>query len=194
MKAIAILKTENGEYRGKIDFQQKRTTLKITFNISGFEPNQIHAIHIHEFGDITNGCQSLGGHFNPTHKYHFHSEKGHAGDLFNNFLTDNNGNFQYIWETNKLSLNGNDISCILGRSIVIHKFKDDLGLRGQVIGNEFKLYKNMILSELINIYNKLGYNKDKFTKDTIIRKLETESVTTGNASTRICYGIIGISK
>lgn len=199
MKAIAILKTDDGSYRGKIIFQQKRINLKIIFELSGFEPNQIHAVHIHEFGDITNGCHSLGGHFNPTKKLHFHSENGHAGDLFNNFLTDNKGTFNYTWETNKLSLNGNDISCILGRSIVIHKFPDDLGLRGQYIGNNFeifKLYKDMNISELKMIYQKLGYhlgNNKKMTRESILEKLENESMTTGNASTRISYGIIGIA-
>lgn len=196
MKAIVVLKTDDGSYRGKITFQQKRINLKITFELTGFEPNQVHAVHIHEFGDITNGCHSLGAHFNPTKQVHFHSERGHVGDLFNNFLTDNKGDFNYIWETNKLSLNGNDISCILGRSVVIHKFPDDLGLKGQYIGKVFKLYRDMNFNELKTIYQKLGYhlgNNKKMTSESMIEKLENESITTGNASTRISYGIVGIS-
>ena len=195
MNAIVVLKSDDNVYHGKINFEQKRTTLRMSFNLVNFEPNKIYAIHIHQYGDITNGCQSLGPHFNPRNKCHSHSEKGHAGDLFNNFLTNSKGEFKYIWETDKLSINGNDISCILGRSVVIHKFEDDLGLKGKIVNNIFKLYKDMSLNELKIIYKTLYHdNEPKLTKNMMLERLERESVTTGNASTRIAYGIIGISK
>lgn len=40
----------------------------ITGKISGFEQTDIatlHGFHIHQFGDLSEGCASCGGHFNP---------------------------------------------------------------------------------------------------------------------------------
>src|SRR3972149_9217460 len=42
---------------------------KIYGKIYGLPPG-IHAFHIHEFNDLSKGCESLGGHYNPFHKNH----------------------------------------------------------------------------------------------------------------------------
>jgi len=47
----------------------------------------------------------------------------YAGDLINNFVTDKNGNVNYTYIDNKLS-----VSDIVGRLVVIHKGQDDLEL------------------------------------------------------------------
>ncbi len=42
--------------------------LNIRVNVTGFNPNdenRLHGIHIHEYGDLSNGCSSAGGHYNP---------------------------------------------------------------------------------------------------------------------------------
>ena len=64
INAICILKSE--KINGTIYFHQcnPKLPVKVKFFIKG-EPNKTHAIHIHEFGDMTNGCDTLGPHYNP---------------------------------------------------------------------------------------------------------------------------------
>lgn len=101
--------------------------LTIIFKLFNFFPNATHAIHIHEFGDLSDGCKSLGPHYNPTNETHgsinFPKQPRHAGDLINNFTTDSKGRFSYTYIDDKL----NDIDDIYGRSVVIHDGIDDLG-------------------------------------------------------------------
>lgn len=68
----------------------------ISLSIKGLNPNSKHGFHVHEFGDLTDGCASTGGHFNPdNHKHQGPSDKTrHAGDL-GNLVTDEDGNAFY---------------------------------------------------------------------------------------------------
>lgn len=94
--------------------------------------NQTHAIHIHNYGDLRKGCETLGSHFNPfdkTHGSRKYDMPRHAGDMINNVTFNRNGIFKYTYYDNMISLYQNEKN-ILGRSIVIHKGKDDLG-RGE---------------------------------------------------------------
>ncbi len=182
--AIAVL-----QHHGIVQFQQSSPDqpLHILFQLHGFRPHATHAIHIHEFGDIRQGCTSLGSHFNPTQRDHPY----HAGDLFHNFQTDTHGEFHFVYPSPILSLFPGD-SCILGRSIVIHQFPDDYGLKGVSLDHQTLLYRDMTTQELTYMSTLLGYPVQP--RDKMIRKLEQESATTGNASTRIDYGIIGLAK
>ena len=189
MKAIAFFDPRvNNGISGSVHFTQSGSILEMFFSLKGFDPFSVHAIHIHEFGDLTEGCKSLGAHFNPTNCSHSHSQKGHAGDLFNNFQTDAEGKFIYCFKTNQLALYGN--TNVIGRSVVIHKFTDDMGLYGRYEENgTFTYYEKMSEAELIKLSKMLGYPVKS--KSEMIEKLNKESVTTGNASTRIACGIIG---
>lgn len=93
--------------------------------------NKKLACHIHEFGDTSNGCESLGPHWNPHNTYHGYtfdtSRPCHAGDLIGNLQFDKNGRFDFFYKDPKLSLS-NPLLSILGRSVVIHDGIDDLGL------------------------------------------------------------------
>lgn len=191
MKAIAFFDPRvNNGISGAVHFTQVGSMLEIFFSLKGFEPFGIHAIHIHEFGDLTEGCKSLGAHFNPTNCAHSHSQRGHAGDLFNNFQADSNGTFIYCFKTHQLALQG--YANIIGRSVVIHQFTDDLGLSGRYDEKGvFTRYEEMSESELVKLCKTLGYPTKS--KNEMIEKLNKESITTGNASTRIACSIIGYS-
>jgi len=124
-KAICILPDH-----GQIIFSQScKKHVMVEFDLHGFVPNSTHAIHIHEFGDLSDGCTSLGSHYNPdnvTHGSIFIPENPrHAGDLINNLVTDKKGRFRYAYTDDKLAVHD-----IVGRSVVIHKGVDDLGLGG----------------------------------------------------------------
>ena len=66
--AISIINEKN--IKGTIDFHQCQGTDNciVNFNLKGFKPYAIHAIHIHEYGDLREGCKSLGAHLNLKNK------------------------------------------------------------------------------------------------------------------------------
>ena len=63
IKAVAVL--GHGDAKGIITFVQKpgKATI-ISGSISGLTEG-LHGFHIHEFGDLSDGCDSAGGHYNP---------------------------------------------------------------------------------------------------------------------------------
>jgi Cu-Zn family superoxide dismutase len=133
MNAVATLYPQiNNGISGVIRFHQcnlKSQTL-VVIRLSGFKPFQTHAIHIHEFGDLTQGCASLGAHFNPdntTHgSYQYPQHPRHAGDMINNITSDAKGNVEFEYFDDKISIFQGKYN-VIGRSIVIHKKPDDLG-------------------------------------------------------------------
>ncbi len=78
---------------GYIRFSQRNAlgTL-ITGRIEGLTPNGLHAYHIHELGDLSDGCTSLSSHFDPFEEDHGGPDSchRHVGDL-GNLQADENG-------------------------------------------------------------------------------------------------------
>ena len=92
--------------------------------MKGLTPGK-HGFHIHEFGDLTNGCTSAGSHFNPLGKTHgdIKSEVRHVGD-FGNVEADSSGVAKVHLVDHLASLTGQH--SIVGRSLVVSYLKNYL--------------------------------------------------------------------
>jgi Cu-Zn family superoxide dismutase len=131
---------------GYVSFTElKNGSVLIELKLTGLQGS--HALHIHEYGDLTDSkAKSAGSHFNPHKKMHGSSTTDHhMGDL---------GNISFIGQKKldlkllnfDLKLRGKD--SILGRSVIIHEYPDDFvtqpsggaGARiaGGVIGYKFR--------------------------------------------------------
>jgi len=116
---------------GEIKFHQccPESPVRVLINLKGFKPNSTHAIHVHEYGNISS-CVKAGPHFNPLNKNHgyylWDRKNRHAGDLINNITTDNKGEVYLFFEDDLISLFPSKFN-IIGRSIVLHEKPDDLG-------------------------------------------------------------------
>jgi len=110
--------------------QLTEKTIIVEGSIDGLKPGK-HGLHIHEYGDFSNGCLSTGDHFNPFSKNHGSPQDvdRHAGDL-GNIVADAQGHASFRIADQVLK-----VWDIIGRAMVVHELEDDLG-RG---GNELSL-------------------------------------------------------
>lgn len=109
---------------GQVLFKQvfPNGTLQVIVNLGGLpaiDP-QVRAIHIHQYGDLSQGCVSAGPHYNPQGVDH----PGHPGDL-GNFVSEQ-GIIRQILKLSEARLFGGQ--SILGRAVVVHQKEDDLGM------------------------------------------------------------------
>lgn len=134
MAICVVQPTEGNKCHGTVHFEDiGGGKVKVTSKISGLEPNRKHAIHIHEFGDVTDlSGKSAGGHYNPEGLPHGlpPAAKRHAGDL-GNLAANDDGEASYVLTVKNISIAG-DKNPILGRAIVVHADEDD---GGQPTGN-----------------------------------------------------------
>jgi Cu-Zn family superoxide dismutase len=200
------------------------TNLIIMLKDVTLEYGNLKGLHIHECGDVTDGCQSACAHYNPNNNNHggLNSKVRHYGDL-GNVKIDNTG-FAIIHLEN-IPI---DITHIVGRSLVIHEAEDDLGLGKQRYNIDREEISRTILKYLNKSNRKICYyimskhqlvakqledkigNKltalrrwdqsptqlEKLVKDTMVFRGEkiVESKKTGNSGSRIACGIIGYCK
>jgi len=127
VKAVASLRGDS-KVTGTVTFEQtsESADTTITYDISGNDANAERGMHIHQYGDNTNGCTSAGPHFNPfstTHGAPSDKER-HVGDL-GNFKTDGQGGAKGSISDSFIKLIGEQ--SVLGRTIVVHAGTDDLG-------------------------------------------------------------------
>jgi superoxide dismutase, Cu-Zn family len=125
--AICVLHPNKDNITGIIKFSQKKgKKTKVEYLINGLKDG-LHGFHVHEYGDLTDGCKSTCSHYNPTNKSHGgrNSKERHVGDL-GNISSLNNISKGHFYDS-EISLDIKSIKCIIGRAIVIHAGKDDLG-------------------------------------------------------------------
>ncbi|KAI9676052.1 MAG: Superoxide dismutase [Cu-Zn] [Caeruleum heppii] len=130
VKAVAVLRGDS-KIGGTVTFEQEAdgSPTTISYEIHGHDANAKRGMHVHQFGDNTNGCTSAGPHFNPHSKTHGapEDEERHVGDL-GNFSTDAQGNSSGKITDKLVQLIGPQ--SVLGRTIVVHAGTDDLGKGG----------------------------------------------------------------
>lgn len=125
VRAIAVF---YGKIKGIVHFTEtKNGEVEIEVNLSGLKKNYSHGFHIHEYGDMSDNCESMCAHFNPYGKTHGgpNDSSRHVGDL-GNIVTDMNGNARYKFTDHAIKLRGTK-SNVIGRGLVIHADIDDLG-------------------------------------------------------------------
>jgi Cu-Zn family superoxide dismutase len=132
-EAIAVinplmgLNSEKSKYKvsGVVIFRQKPEHVAIHIELQGLKKNAKHGFHIHEPGDLREGCKSCCAHYNPSGTEHGGlTGVGHAGDL-GNITSDSKGNCNMSLTSSRFVVDD-----ILGRSIIIHEDEDDLGRGG----------------------------------------------------------------
>lgn len=133
--AVAML-GKDGDFftpgtQGVIRFNQiNKTSCIVEGTIDGLTPGE-HGLAVHEAGDVSQGCATLGDHYNPRNARHGSPENGnserHAGDL-GNILADQSGRATFRIVDNVLK-----VWDIIGRGIVVSENKDDLGLGNSLL-------------------------------------------------------------
>ena len=116
------------EVFGTVRFEQTNFNVSIFINLHGpgLKPNGEQGFHIHEFGDLSDGCNSACAHYNPFGKSHGcpGTPERHVGDL-GNLKTDLFGKAVYSTQDEVIELEGTH--SIIGRSLIVHQNQDDCG-------------------------------------------------------------------
>lgn len=127
--AICVLAQNKNNVKGIVKFKAFYNKVKVMYEIYGLTDGE-HGFHVHECGDLTDGCSSACAHFNPDNTMHGgrKSKIRHVGDLGN--IKSKKGISKGFFYDNIINLDYKHKNCIIGRAIVIHKDRDDLGKGG----------------------------------------------------------------
>jgi len=135
LNATALVQaTAGNKVKGTVKFVEGADgKVTVTAELEGLNPGQLHAFHVHEFGDCSapDGA-SAGGHYNPEGHDHGLPDKAakrHAGDL-GNLTADKDGKAKYSIVVDNLSVGKKH--AVIGRSVIVHAKTDD---GGQPTGN-----------------------------------------------------------
>ena len=128
VEGIAVINSK--KCSGTIKIKQRALGgLSFFIDLKNLTPGK-HGFHIHEAGNLEEGCASCCAHFNPLNKQHggtaeMDGKNRHLGDL-GNIEADKNGRCVTTIHDKYLQLTGFKYN-IIGRSIVVHENEDDLG-------------------------------------------------------------------
>ncbi|KAL3882052.1 hypothetical protein ACJMK2_028427 [Sinanodonta woodiana] len=125
---------------GTVTFRQRVTAscrrlgmLVMRVQVEGLQRNADgqYGLHVHESADLTNGCESYGPHYNPIISDHGGPtdsfDMRHMGD-FGNLRLNERGQVDQTSTDYLANLLGRHN--IIGRGLVLHAMRDDLGLGG----------------------------------------------------------------
>ena len=126
-EGVCVLKSD--KINGVVYFKENSDGTVIYGKVSGLTPFKKHGFHIHESGDLTDGCASACAHYNPFNKNHGgrESNERHVGDL-GNLEGDANGDCEFSFTDRLVKIYG--YTSVIGRSVIVHEDEDDLGLGG----------------------------------------------------------------
>ncbi|CAB0007210.1 unnamed protein product, partial [Nesidiocoris tenuis] len=126
-RAIVVFTTGGTGVKGNVTFTQEGKQVRIEGTVENLKPGE-HGFHVHEKGDLSAGCASTGAHYNPYKKNHGapNDAERHVGDLGN--VVSEEGVTHIAFTDSVISLTGPH--SILGRAVVIHSDRDDLGRGG----------------------------------------------------------------
>ena len=119
----------NSGVKGVVKFvQPSGGKTRVVAEITGL-PEGDHGFHVHQFGNLIEGCKTAGPHFNPHGKDHGgpNDEERHVGDM-GNVTAGSDGVAKIDYEDALISLSGEN--SIIGRAVVVHADPDDLGKGG----------------------------------------------------------------
>lgn len=128
IRAVCVVKGgENNTVHGVIHFAQiiGMNQMKITGEIQGLPIDHKYTIHVHEFGDLSNGPISTGGRFNPEKQISTSSKDPtlYLGDELGTLHVNQEGQAKLDVVDKRLTLFGP--SSIIGRSVVIIDDKEE---------------------------------------------------------------------
>jgi len=125
--AVAVF--DGRKIKGTVRFTEEDDgrIVRIDVDLIGLKRNHRHGFHVHESGDISQGCESMCAHFNPYGKNHGdrNSRERHVGDL-GNLETDDEGRVRCTLRDSVIKLRGYRAN-IVGRGLIIHADEDDGG-------------------------------------------------------------------
>ena len=129
--AICILNPDGDSgVSGVVKLVQKTGhKVQIHAEFKGLAPGK-HGFHVHEFGNLTNGCVTAGAHYNPAGLVHGgpEDEVRHVGDL-GNVVAGEDGVATLSTDDALINIHG-DSNNVIGRAFVVHLKEDDLGKGG----------------------------------------------------------------
>lgn len=126
-KIHAIAVFQGKKIKGTVRFSEQDKGVAIDVDIVGLKKSSLHGFHVHEYGDMSDECNSMCSHFNPYGETHGApgAKHRHVGDL-GNLKTDEQGNAKYRFYDDMIKLRGTATN-IIGRGMIIHEDEDDCG-------------------------------------------------------------------
>ncbi|XP_032792628.1 copper chaperone for superoxide dismutase isoform X3 [Daphnia magna] len=123
---------KRGSIKGVVRFTEVEEKCVIDGTIDGLKPGP-HGFHIYSSGDLSQGCDSIGDHYNPYNRPHGgpndNIQNRHLGDL-GNILSDESGRAAFRIIDKHIKVHD-----VIGRSVAVTAQADDLG-RGSNISSK----------------------------------------------------------